>query len=137
MIHGLWTTMQREGDRVELVLADGMLGVTDYLVLHPVLMQRVNLEFDPSRPEFRFNTGTERVELNGALLRLVPSIAGKMIAQFNKELEERVQVDLLGGVSTEGFFQRLVHGLFNDGEFLEVRPRRAGRRSGRAFGGSQ
>lgn len=26
-IHALWTTMQREGDRVELVLADGMLNV--------------------------------------------------------------------------------------------------------------
>src|SRR5271166_4205014 len=121
-IHGLWTTMQREGDRMELVLADGMLGVADPLVRHPVLMQRVNLEFDPSRPEFRFNTGTEKVELNRALLRLVPSIEGRMIAQFDKELEEQ-PVDPLGGVSTEGFFRRLVQGLFKDGEFLEVRAR--------------
>jgi len=121
-IHGLWTTMQREGDRVELVLADGMLGVADPLVRHPVLMQRVNLEFDPSRPEFRFNTGTEKVELHRALLRLVPSIEGRMIAQFDKELEEQ-PVDPLGGVSTEGFFRRLVQGLFKDGEFLEVRAR--------------
>src|SRR5271165_3372595 len=121
-IHGLWTTMQREGDRVELVLADGMLGVADPLVRHPVLMQRVNLEFDPSRPEFRFNTGTEKVELHRALLRLVPSIEGRMIAQFDKELDEQ-PVDPLGGVSTEGFFRRLVQGLFKDGEFLEVRAR--------------
>lgn len=117
-IHALWTTMQREGDRVELVLADGMLDVTEQFIRHPVLMQRVNLEFDPSVPEFRFNTGTEKVELHRALLRLVPSIEGRMIAHFDKELEEQ-PVEPLGGDSTEGFFRRLVQGLFNDGEFLE------------------
>ena len=31
-IHALWTTMQREGDRVELVVADGMLDVSDQLI---------------------------------------------------------------------------------------------------------
>lgn len=116
-IHALWTTMQREGDRVELVLADGMLSVAEHSIQHPVLMQRVNLEFDPSVPEFRFSTGTEKVELHRALLRLVPSIEGRMIAHFDKELEEQ-PVEPLGGESTEGFFRRLVQGLFNDGEFL-------------------
>lgn len=117
-VHALWTAMQREGDRVELVLADGMLDVAEQLIRHPVLMQRVNLEFDPSVPEFRFNTGTEKVELHRALLRLVPSIEGRMIALFDKELEEQ-PVEPLGGESTDGFFQRLVQGLFNDGEYLE------------------
>ncbi|MBS0158831.1 MAG: AAA family ATPase [Nitrospira sp.] len=117
-IHALWTTMQREGDRIELVLADGMLDVAEQFIRHPVLMQRVNLEFDPSVPEFRFNTGPEKVELHRALLRLVPSIEGRMIAHFDKELEER-PVEPLGGDSTDGFFRRLVQGLFNDGEFLE------------------
>jgi len=68
-IHALWTTMQREGDRVELVLADGMLNVLDPPIRHPVLLQRVNLEIDPSGPEFRFHTGTEKVELHSALRR--------------------------------------------------------------------
>jgi very-short-patch-repair endonuclease len=117
-IHALWTMMQREGDRVELVLADGMLSVAEHSIQHPVLMQRVNLEFDPSVPEFRFNTGTENVELHRALLRLVPSIEARMIAHFDKDLGEQ-PVEPLGGESTEGFFRRLVQGLFNDGEFLE------------------
>lgn len=117
-IHALWTTMQREGDSVELLLADGMLSVAEHSIQHPVLMQRVNLEFDPSVPEFRFNTGTERVELHRALLRLVPSVEGRMIAHLDKELEKQ-PVEPLGGESTEGFFRRLVQGLFNDGEFLE------------------
>ena len=117
-IHTLWTMMQREGDRVELVLADGMLGIADLSVRHPVLMQRINLEFDPSVPEFHFATGTESVELNRALLRMIPAIDGRMIAHFDKELESQ-PVEPLGGESTEGFFRSLVQGLFNDGEYLE------------------
>ncbi len=123
-IHALWTMMQREGDRVELVLADGMLSVKEHSIEHPVLMQRVNLEFDPSVPEFRFNTGTEKVELHRALLRLVPSVEGQMIAHFDKDLGEQ-PVEPLGGESVEGFFRRLVQGLFNDGEYFEGKARGA------------
>ena len=118
-IHALWTAMQREGDRIELVLADGMLAVPVQAVRHPVLMQRVNLEFDPSVPEFHFATGTEKVELHCALLRLVQ---GQMIAHFEKELESQ-PIEPLGGESAAGFFRRLVQGLFNDGEFLDEKTR--------------
>lgn len=117
-IHALWTMMQREGDDVELVLADGMLSVPEHSIHHPVLMQRINLDFDPILPEFRFSTGTERVELHRALLRLIPSVEGRMIAHFDKHLEEQ-PVEPLGGESTQGFFRGLVQGLFNDGEFFE------------------
>jgi hypothetical protein len=79
----------------------------------------VNLRFDPAGPEFRFDSGTEKVELHRALLRLVPSIEGRMIAQFDKELEA-APVEPLGGDSTTGFLRRLVQGLFaTDGEFLD------------------
>ncbi len=64
-------------------------------------------EFDPVLPEFRFNTGTEKAELHRALLRLLPSIEGRLIAHFDKELEEQ-PVEPLGGESTESFYRRLV-----------------------------
>jgi hypothetical protein len=90
-----------------------------------VLLQRVNLRFDPAGPEFRFDAGTERVELHRALLRLIPSIEGRMIAQFDKELEA-TPVEPLGGESTSGFLRRLVHGLFaTDGEFVDGEKRAA------------
>lgn len=124
-IHALWTTMQREGDRTELVLGDGLLDVPADLIRHPVLLQRVNLRFDPAGPEFRFDAGTEKVELHRALLRLMPSIEGRMIAQFDKELEA-TPVEPLGGESTSGFLRRLVHGLFaTDGEFFDDEKRDA------------
>ena len=114
----MWTTIQREGDRVELVLADGMLEEATQLIRHPILLQRINFEFDPAVPEFRFSTGTEKVELHRALLRLVPTIEGRMIAHFDKELEKR-PVEPLGGESTIGFLRAVVQGLFTDGEFIE------------------
>ena len=121
-IHALWTTMQREGDRVELVLADGMLDEPTQPIRHPVLMQRVNFEFDPAVPEFRFSTGTEKVELHRALLRLVPNIEARMITHFDKQLDAH-SVEPLGGESTIGFFRSLVQGLFTDGEFLDKKGR--------------
>lgn len=122
-IHSLWSAMQREGDRVELVLADGMLTVPSQSVRHPVLLQRINLEFDPSVPEFLFATGTEKVELHRALLRLVPSFQGQMVTHFDNELETQA-VEPLGGEGADGFFRRLVQGLFpKDGEFLSEKTR--------------
>ncbi|MBI3781929.1 MAG: AAA family ATPase [Deltaproteobacteria bacterium] len=118
-VHALWTAIQREGDRTELVLGDGILDVPADSIRHPVLLQRLNLRFDPAGPEFRFDAGTDRVELQRALLRLVPSVEGRMIAQFDRELET-APVEPLGGESTTGFLRRLVHGLFaTDGEFLD------------------
>jgi hypothetical protein len=83
----------------------------------------LNLRFDPAGPEFRFDTGTEKVELQRALLRTVPSIEGRMIAQFDKELEA-APVEILGGETTTGFLRRLVQGLFaTEGEFLDAEER--------------
>ncbi|MGE0645055.1 MAG: AAA domain-containing protein [Nitrospira sp.] len=123
-MHALWTMIQRDGDQVDLVLADGMLSVPEHGIHHPVLMQRIHLEFDPVLPEFRFTTGTEKVELHRALLRLVPSIEGRLIAYFDRELEEQ-PVEPLSGESTESFYRRLVQGLFYDGEFLDSKMRGA------------
>ena len=120
-VYALWTKMEREGDRLEIVVADGMLCVGEHLVKHPVLLQRISLDFDPSVPEFRFFAGMEKVELQRALLRLVPTIEGAMIAHFDQQLTKD-PVEPLGGSGTEGFFRNLVQGLFKDGEFLDGEP---------------
>ena len=120
-VYALWTTMEREGDRLEIVVADGMLCVEEYSVKHPVLLQRIGLDFEPSVPEFRFFAGIEKVELQRALLRLLPTIEGMMIARFDQVLEED-PVEPLGGPGTERFFQSLVQGLFKDGDFLDGEP---------------
>ncbi len=120
-IRTLWSNLQREGDRVELMLADGILNVPDQSIRHPVLMQRVSLDFDPAGPEFRFSAGTEKVELHCTLLRSIPEIEGYLIAQFDAELDTQ-PVEPLGGASTRSFLQRLVQGLFIQGEYFDEEP---------------
>jgi hypothetical protein len=51
----------------------------------------------------------------------MPEIDGRMIAALDRELDER-PVEPLGGVSTSGFFRRVIQGSFREGEYLEVRP---------------
>ena len=102
--HELWTKLQREGDRVELMLADGVLCVPEHAIRHPVLLQRLSLEFDPALPEFRLFADADHMELHRPLLRLIPGLEGRTIAQFNKDLEEQ-PVEPLGGSNTDGFFR--------------------------------
>jgi hypothetical protein len=47
-VYALWTKLQREGDRAELVLGEGLLELADPPVRHPVLLQPVTLEFNRS-----------------------------------------------------------------------------------------
>ena len=120
-VYALWTRMQRDGDRVELVLGDGILCIKELGIKHPVLLQRISLEFDPFGPEFSFSSGMEEVQLQRTLLRQVPIVQASMIAHIDRELESE-SPDPLGGVPTDGFLKRLVQGLFRDGEFLESKP---------------
>jgi hypothetical protein len=103
-LHALWTTLQREGDRLEVILADGLLDVPSHAIRHHVLLQRVGLEFDSTVPEFRFIAGIDKIDLHRALLRLVPGVEGRMIAAADKELEKQ-QVEPLGNDSTAGFLR--------------------------------
>jgi hypothetical protein len=69
-LYGILGRIERDSERVELVLGDGRLhretpsGPID----HPVLLQRVELEFDPSGPEFRVIDADRGPELYGAVL---------------------------------------------------------------------
>lgn len=120
-IHALWMMVQREGNRMELVVADGMLSVPNQDIKHPILFQRVSLAFNASVPEFSFSIGTDKIELHKALLRLVPEIDGRMIAALDQKLDER-SIEPLGGVSASRFLRRVIQGSFREGEYLETRP---------------
>ena len=53
-LYALYARLQREGERVELVLGDGLLkwSRADMPIHHPVLLQRLSLDFLPDVPEF-------------------------------------------------------------------------------------
>jgi very-short-patch-repair endonuclease len=120
--YALYGRIDREAERVELVLGDGILswGRTEGCIYHPILLQRLQLQFDASVPEFTLSEADHPVELYSALFQSMNDVDGRAIGRCREELEEGGFHPLLNG-STSSFLKRLVVLLSPRGEFLEDR----------------
>jgi hypothetical protein len=118
--YALYGRIDREAERVELVLGDGILSWrrTEGGVCHPILLQRLQLQFDASVPEFTLSEADHPVELYSALFQSMNDVDGRAIGRCREELEEGGFHPLING-STSGFLKRLVVLLSPRGEFLE------------------
>lgn len=120
-IYGLYSRIQRESEQVELVLGDGILnwplpnGIT---VNHPLLLQRIDLVFDPLVPEFRFIESDKSPELYSALLRSLPNINPKTISD-SLELVSRGSIHPMEEDETTDFFRLLAPQIAPKGEFID------------------
>jgi very-short-patch-repair endonuclease len=114
-IYEWWGVLEREGERVEMLVGDGLLRCPDELgeFKHPVLLQRVELEFHPEKrpPEFVFRKREEPPELYKELLTRLPEADSGQIAACDGELKE-AEFSPLGGDDTAGFLERLIVGVF-------------------------
>ena len=123
-LHG---RLEREAERVELVLGDGILTwhrpESDGAIHHPVMLQRLQLEFDPSVPEFAVSETEHPVELYSALFQSLSDVDGRAIGRCREELEHE-GYHPLGGEPTSVFLKRLVVQLSPRGEFVESGTRR-------------
>src|SRR6266478_312799 len=120
--YALYGRIDREAERVELVLGDGILSWrrTDGGIYHPILLQRLQLQFDASVPEFTLSEADHPVELYSALFQTMNDVDGRAIGRCREELEKEGFHPLNNG-STSGFLKRLVVQLSPRGEFLEDR----------------
>jgi len=120
--YALYGRIDREAERVELVLGDGILSWrrADGGIYHPILLQRLQLQFDASVPEFTLSEADHPVELYSALFQTMNDVDGRAIGRCREELEEGGFHPLING-STSGFLKRLVVQLSPRGEFLEDR----------------
>jgi very-short-patch-repair endonuclease len=118
--YALYGRIDREAERVELVLGDGILSWNrgDGEIYHPILLQRLQLQFDASVPEFTLSEADHPVELYSALFQSMNDVDGRAIGRCREELEEGGFHPLNNG-STSGFLKRLVVQLSPRGEFLE------------------
>jgi very-short-patch-repair endonuclease len=116
----LYGRVEREAERVEIVLGDGILnwGRTEGTVHHPILLQRLQLSFSPSVPEFTLTETEHPVELYSALFQSMPDVDGRAIGRCRDELE-REGYSPLGDGPTSAFLERLVIQLSPRGEFVE------------------
>lgn len=110
----------RDAESVELVLADGVLKGRTAAgpINHPVLIQRVELEFDPEGPVFAIRLADRGPELSSGLLRDFSNLAPAMLNQLEAEVDG-VAVHPLGGELTASFLRRLVQQLDPHGRFAE------------------
>jgi len=116
-LHG---RLEREAERVELVLGDGILSWrrAEGNIYHPVLLQRLHLQFNADIPEFTLSEAEYPVELYSALFQSLNDVDGRAMGRCREELEHG-GYHPLGDDSTASFFKRLVVQLSSRGEFVE------------------
>src|SRR5712672_3400637 len=121
-LYALYGRIDREAERVELILGDGILSWrrADGGIYHPILLQRLQLQFDASVPEFTLSEADHPVELYSALFQSMSDVDGRAIGRCREELEQEGFHPLNNG-STSGFLKRLVVQLSPRGEFLDDR----------------
>jgi very-short-patch-repair endonuclease len=107
--------LQREGEKIELMVGDGLLCCPDAVgkFRHPVLLQKLELEFYPEKkqPQFVFRKREKPPELYMEFLRVLPEVNNQQLARCADELK-KTEFAPLGEDDTDGFLRRLIQGLF-------------------------
>lgn len=127
-IYELYGHIEREGERIELVLGDGIIELSNEgkKFRHPVLLQKLELEFLPEKkqPQFIIRRRDISPELSLDFLRSLPSLDVNQLVKCVEELR-KLEFDPLGKEDTSGFLRRLIQGLFpNGGEYVENKQQR-------------
>ena len=119
-LYALHGRIDREAERVELVLGDGILSWrrAEGSIYHPILLQRLQLQFNAAVPEFTLSEADQPVELYSALFQSMADVDGRAIGRCREELEQGGCDPLVNG-PTSGFLKRLVIQLSPRGEFIE------------------
>ena len=119
-LYHLWGQIQVESESVELMLGDGRLYLQhpNGRLDHPVLLQRVELEFDSAVPEFRISDADRAPELYGALLQTAGTVSSEQFSSLRGELERGGYHPLSKG-ETSAFLRRLAPLLGPKGSFRE------------------
>lgn len=126
-IYELYALLEKDGERLELMVADGVLNwrvrsvmeLVEVQINHPILLKRVELSFDPSKPEFRVVETDRDTELYSSLLI---DLEGLNAAGIDARQRELATADYhpFGFADTQAFLTALVQTISPvRGEFLE------------------
>src|SRR6266478_5649514 len=101
--YALYGRVDREAERVEFVLGDGILSWrrAEGGIYHPILLQRLQLQFDASVPEFTLSEADHPVELYSALFQTMNDVDGRAIGRCREELEREGFHPLFSGTAPE------------------------------------
>ncbi|GCE12396.1 AAA domain-containing protein [Tengunoibacter tsumagoiensis] len=120
-LYTLRAQLERESERVELILGDGILdwdpAKTQNGVYHPILLIRLQLTFNAQVPEFILSTTEHAPEFYTSVLQTLPEINLTAIGRARQEFVQNT-VHPLGNEDTTQFLKRLVNQLSPYGEFI-------------------
>lgn len=115
--------IERESEQLELVVGDGRLrwqrsgGTID----HPILLQRVELHFDPHAPAFEVLDAERGPELYSAVIAEDSALSPAQLDQMREELEQESYHPLMKDAAS-GYLRRLAQLLSARGGFAETAP---------------
>lgn len=112
--------LEREGEAVQLVLGQGILywRRNDGDIRHPIVMQKLQLTFDPFTPEFKISETSQPPELLRPLLFVSQDVAAQTIQQADDEIATQ-DLDLLDVEKMEGPLRRVATALHAEGRFVK------------------
>ncbi len=118
-IYKVQARIERETPPPELLFCDGMLRweLDKGRVEHPLLLKRVQLEFDARVPEFKIVPTDQPVELYTQLLRKLPGVDGEKIGEWRRKLE-REDAGFFDEAATNDFLRELANQLSPGGVLL-------------------
>lgn len=113
--------LQRESEKYQLYLADGHLVWDSAIepVDHPILLKKVELEFDSTVPEFILRESDEASELYTSLLRH-HELEGSAILACKERVTGAEPHPLASGKTVE-FFKFFIQRFFSGGRYYESR----------------
>ena len=119
-LYELYGWIQKEAERFELILGDGILNwrFLEREIHHPVLLLPLELEFNPQLPEFTLVETAQEVELYTAILNTIPELDGQIIARCREALQ-KTNVHPLEAEETSKFLQSFIVQLSPQGELIE------------------
>lgn len=116
----LFGEMEREGERYEIILGDGILNWRreNGGVSHPILLQRLHFKFDAHVPEFVLSNSDHNPELYSSLFRAMHEIDGRRLAAAREKVEQE-WFHPFEQQDTTAFLRYFVQQLASHAEFLE------------------
>lgn len=116
----LYADIKREPESVELVIGDGNITwkTEDRKLDHPVLFQKVKLEFNSDKPSFIIKCEELKLELYTPMLRTVSSINQTLLPDVIKEAETHLY-HIADKDNNINFYKRLVNIIDENGKYSE------------------
>ncbi len=118
-LYALHGQVEREAEKIELVIGDGILTwrIPEGGIAHPILLKRIELLFDPEKPEFTLADTEHAPELYTALFSSSEKIDGRTLKNRVDDLDKHGYHPL---DPDAGAFLQGVLGSLGGGEFSAV-----------------